>query len=284
MNRYEGRRAIVTGGGSGIGQATVLRMLAEGGIVAALLLVGFLATTLGALVSVRRRGGGEAAVVATAAIVVSTYFFLHASFDWLEEFPALLVPAFALPLVALTATAQRSAARPSGGGARLAAATGIVVVGVAIAVLSVQYIAVRYYERAGRVGAANAAAAFKDLESAAALNPLWIQPYLREGALAVKLDDRAHARAAFANALDVEASWYAHLELGLLEAQVGRFRRARRQLELAADLSAHDEFVTKARRLVRERRRIDPAKFNNDIGKRLQELLGSPGAPANRSR
>ncbi|MFG3143080.1 SDR family NAD(P)-dependent oxidoreductase [Streptomyces sp. NPDC048243] len=35
MNRYEGRRALVTGGGSGIGQATVERMLAEGGHVVA---------------------------------------------------------------------------------------------------------------------------------------------------------------------------------------------------------------------------------------------------------
>ncbi|WP_241480225.1 SDR family NAD(P)-dependent oxidoreductase [Nocardiopsis halotolerans] len=35
MNRYEGRRALVTGGGSGIGQATVLRVLAEGGKVVA---------------------------------------------------------------------------------------------------------------------------------------------------------------------------------------------------------------------------------------------------------
>ncbi|MDL9980477.1 SDR family NAD(P)-dependent oxidoreductase [Microbacterium sp. ASV49] len=35
MNRYEGRRVLVTGGGSGIGQATVLRMLAEGGRVVA---------------------------------------------------------------------------------------------------------------------------------------------------------------------------------------------------------------------------------------------------------
>ncbi|TNM39808.1 SDR family oxidoreductase [Nocardioides albidus] len=35
MNRYDGRRALVTGGGSGIGQATVLRLLAEGGSVVA---------------------------------------------------------------------------------------------------------------------------------------------------------------------------------------------------------------------------------------------------------
>ncbi|MFI9624371.1 SDR family NAD(P)-dependent oxidoreductase [Streptomyces sp. NPDC052042] len=35
MNRYEGRRALVTGGGSGIGQATVHRLLAEGGRVVA---------------------------------------------------------------------------------------------------------------------------------------------------------------------------------------------------------------------------------------------------------
>ncbi|MFJ4712160.1 SDR family NAD(P)-dependent oxidoreductase [Streptomyces sp. NPDC088785] len=35
MNRYEGRRALITGGGSGIGQATVLRMLTEGGSVVA---------------------------------------------------------------------------------------------------------------------------------------------------------------------------------------------------------------------------------------------------------
>ncbi|MER5885218.1 SDR family oxidoreductase [Streptomyces sp. NPDC001941] len=35
MNRYEGRRVLVTGGGSGIGRATVHRILAEGGRVVA---------------------------------------------------------------------------------------------------------------------------------------------------------------------------------------------------------------------------------------------------------
>lgn len=36
MNRFDGRRVIVTGGGSGIGQGTVLRLLAEGGRVHAI--------------------------------------------------------------------------------------------------------------------------------------------------------------------------------------------------------------------------------------------------------
>ncbi|MCX4980464.1 SDR family NAD(P)-dependent oxidoreductase [Streptomyces sp. NBC_00572] len=35
LTRYVGRRALITGGGSGIGQATVLRVLAEGGRVVA---------------------------------------------------------------------------------------------------------------------------------------------------------------------------------------------------------------------------------------------------------
>ncbi|MCW2593342.1 MAG: dehydrogenase, short-chain alcohol dehydrogenase like protein, partial [Mycobacterium sp.] len=35
LQRYAGRRVLITGGGSGIGQATVLRILDEGGRVAA---------------------------------------------------------------------------------------------------------------------------------------------------------------------------------------------------------------------------------------------------------
>jgi NAD(P)-dependent dehydrogenase (short-subunit alcohol dehydrogenase family) len=80
MNRYEGRRALVTGGGSGIGQATVLRMLAEGGrVVAADVSAAGLADTVakaGAdaerLTTVEVNIGDEASVKAGVADAVKT--------------------------------------------------------------------------------------------------------------------------------------------------------------------------------------------------------------------
>ena len=95
-----------------------LRTLSEGGLVGILLLLGFLAVALGGLLSVRRRGRGDAALLAVAAVAVSIYFFIHASFDWLEEFPALAVPAFAFPLVALVAAAAAPGYVPSPGTTR----------------------------------------------------------------------------------------------------------------------------------------------------------------------
>ena len=78
MNRYEGRRALVTGGGSGIGQATVLRMLSEGGrVVAADVSAAGLADTVekaGAdaapLITVEVNIGDEASVKAGVAAAV----------------------------------------------------------------------------------------------------------------------------------------------------------------------------------------------------------------------
>ena len=251
-----------------------LRTLAEGGIVGILLLLAFLGVALGGLARVRRRGKVDAALVAAGAIGISAYFFLHASFDWLEEFPALVVPAVALPVVGLAATRTEPSPRPTGGRARAAALGGIALAGLVLALLASQFLALRYYERAGRVGAADPTLAFDDLDRAADLNPLWVQPHLRAGTLAVRIEDPARARAAFSEALEVEPNWYAHLELGLLEAQAGRFRRASRQLELARRLSVNDEFVAAARRLVLARERIDPAQFNADIARRLGDLLG----------
>ncbi|MEC7762145.1 MAG: SDR family oxidoreductase [Pseudomonadota bacterium] len=57
MNRLEGKRAIITGGGSGIGRATAQRMAAEG---AAVMVVGRTESTLEETVAVVREAGGVA--------------------------------------------------------------------------------------------------------------------------------------------------------------------------------------------------------------------------------
>ena len=141
-----------------------LRTLSEGGLVGILLLLGFLAVAFGGLLSVRRRGRGDAAVLAVAAVAVSTYFFIHASFDWLEEFPALAVPAFAFPLVALVAAAAAPGYVPSRGmgrGRRAGLVVAASLAGIAVAALAIQYLALRYFERAGRLGASDRGRCFR---------------------------------------------------------------------------------------------------------------------------
>ena len=89
-----------------------LRVMAELGIVGLLLLGGFVVAGPGRAAWLRRRLDGPAAALIASIVCASIYFFVHASFDWLEEFPALAGPAFALPLVAL------ALARPAPGVAR----------------------------------------------------------------------------------------------------------------------------------------------------------------------
>ncbi|GAA1166669.1 NAD(P)-dependent dehydrogenase (short-subunit alcohol dehydrogenase family) [Kitasatospora gansuensis] len=82
MNRFEGRRVLITGAGSGIGQATVRRILAEGGLVvgADVAETGLAATrelaaadgTDGRLTTLTVDIGDEASVLAGVAQAVGT--------------------------------------------------------------------------------------------------------------------------------------------------------------------------------------------------------------------
>ena len=120
----------------------------------------------------------------------SAYFFVHSSFDWIEEFPALASPAFALPLVALVVARPVHIGRPAGrsqprrAAGRALALAGFVAAAVALAPA---YLASRYDDRAARMWTANPEAAFEDLDQAARLDPLSARPELRAGTLAVDL-------------------------------------------------------------------------------------------------
>jgi tetratricopeptide (TPR) repeat protein len=244
-----------------------LRVMGELGLVGLLLLAGFLAASAGRAAWLRRRLDGLAAALVAAIVCLSAYFFVHASFDWLEEFPALASPAFALPLVALALASPATASgaqRPRAARVAGRLVTAGVLAAAALA-LSPAYLATRYDDRAARTWTANPEAAFDDLERASGLAPLSARPELRAGTLAVDLDQLGTARRHFTDSLGREDTWYAHFVLALIASQQGNKAEARREIRIAHTLNREDRFVSEAFRRVRRGRRLDPAAFNRDI-------------------
>ena len=132
----------------------------------------------------------EPAAVVAACVCASRVFFVHASFDWLDEFPALAGPAFALPLVALSLGSRADdARRVPVEGRRRPVLVGLGIVGLLAAALAVvpAYLAARYDDRAAAAWTAKPDLAFRDLERAADLAPLSARPPLRAATLAVEL-------------------------------------------------------------------------------------------------
>jgi tetratricopeptide (TPR) repeat protein len=249
-----------------------LRVLAEGGIAGALLFLGWLASMgIAIATSVRGRDRAERNVLAAGA-AAAAYFLVHASLDWLDQFPVLFGPAVALALVGL-ATAARPAARlaePSTAAApapwrrRALAVAGALVAVAAIASLAFPYLSERYADRGSRRWVSQPRQAYEDLDKAADLNPLSIEPLALKASIAMRRGDKAVARAALRESLHREDNWFAHFELALLDAQAGNFRRAGRQISRALELNDADPLVTEAQNRIRDRKPVDPAHFNRE--------------------
>jgi len=245
-----------------------LRALGEVGAVGFLLLVGLVVTLgVGAVSRWRKHEPYERSLIA-AALAVGTYLLAHGSLDWLDEYPALTLPAIGLPFAALTLHRpgrRRRSGRPkpfaqrSPWPARLAgAAVGVAVV-AALASLLPAWIAVRYEDRAHQAWTAAPAAAFDDLDRAAQLNRLSIDPLIAEGSLALQLGQTNRARSAFRRALEREQHWYPYLALAVLEARDRRFPAARSLLRRAAALDAMDPVIAYARARIDHDRPVDLA-------------------------
>jgi hypothetical protein len=225
-----------------------LRALSETGIVGALLFFGFLGVALRRAVAAARRE--PVATAALACLVGSAYWIIHASVDWLWEFPALAAPALALlglagGAVASASRAERSPRRRPGRVARPALVTGTATLAAAAAAaLAAPWVAVRQIDDAVAVAGTAPGRSSALLRSAARWNPLSDAPALTEAALAANAGDRVRERKALRAALSRNSSnWYAYLMLGIVAGQEHRRAAARANLERARSLSPSDNIV-----------------------------------------
>jgi tetratricopeptide (TPR) repeat protein len=229
-----------------------------------------LAAAAAVAVRMRRRldplqGGLVAACLATCA-----YWLLQGAVDVLLEIPAL--GAIALGLLGLASSSrageegapERAASQPGPRTWKLAAVGGAAVVLVSLSVmLALPWLSTMYVSSATHAWRTDPKLAYGRLERAASLAPLSSDPFEVEGSIALRRRDLARSRRAFERALARNpSSWYAHLELGLLEGSVGAYAAARKELAASLRLNPNERVTRLAWRLVRRRARIDPEVLN----------------------
>jgi O-Antigen ligase len=249
-----------------------LGVLSQTGIVGALLLGGALLAAIWAgVLALRRLPGAPERACAGAALAVFGYWLLHASVDWLWEFPAVTAPAIAMlglagALAPRPEPAERPEARPAQR-SRLAIVLAVVPLALVVsASFALPWIAERQVSKAAEVWRADPEAAFEHLDRAERLNPLATTAPLTEATIALRLGRAEHAESALRDALERErANSYALFELGLIAAARGERQEATRLLAETLRHSPRDVVVRDALADVRAGRRIRLDRINHAI-------------------
>lgn len=258
----------------------VLGVLAQTGLVGTLLLLGALGAALAAGIAALRRGSalgsGLRGAAGAGAITVFVYFFLHASLDWIWEFPALGGVAFAMLGVA-TALGRRepSSPRPVRPRERVRGVAAVAVPGVVAGCLAASFMAPWLAEREMNAAGANwqggPSQALDRLERAAALNPVASDPYYRAGLISVYAGDLRTAEDRFKDALEREPrNAGAMRELGVIASERGFPIEAFRWLAMAAQLTPRDKITADALDAVTRLERLSVQDINDQILKRAR--------------
>ncbi|HEY6780384.1 MAG TPA: O-antigen ligase family protein [Thermoleophilaceae bacterium] len=252
-----------------------LGVLAQTGLVGALLLLAALVGGFVAALAAVRHGGRERAMAAAAALSISVYWLLHGSVDWFWEFPGLAGAAW-LGLGLAGALAPRSAVAPEDAVRRTLPHRLI----PALLALAALLLALSFAAPWGAELEIDAAAkrwvhdpdgAFERLDRADRLNPLSARADLTAGTIALRQGRLDRARAAFDSALERDPNnAYATLELGLLAAGAGQRREAERLLERAVAASPRDLLSRQALHAVRRGRDVSGDRFNRLLVERAR--------------
>ncbi len=240
-------------------------LLTGTGLVGVLLFASFLVV---AGIAALRRADPLVRGVSAGALGATAYWLLHGSGDWLWEFPSLGGAGIAaLGLAVGLNTTPRSDRRPRGRrvGVGLSA---LVSVAAALAALS---LLLPWWAQA-RVDSAlsswrgNPAKAFDLLAEARRVNPLSDTADVTSGTIAARVRDWPVMERSFRRAVERNPSnWYAHLELGVVVSQNGRFDEAIAELRRARALDPREPVIRFALQKALRRERIDPAVIDRAL-------------------
>jgi hypothetical protein len=260
-------------------QSVELRAFSETGIVGGLLFFGFLALAVRrALRAARRDAAGTAAL---ACLVGFSYWFVHASIDWLWEFPALAGAAFALLGLAAGSggPARRARAFVWVPRAALPAVAAAATAG-AVIVLGAPWISVRKTDAAIAIGAADAGPAYALLRSSARWNPISDAPAIAEATIAANAGDRSHEALALHAALKRNPwNWYTYFMLGIVAGREHRLATARAELDRARRLSPHDLVILYAQRRLGWGKPLTEAEVGSILRSTTRTLRGVSQRP-----
>jgi hypothetical protein len=254
-----------------------LRTLAQTGIVGTLLLLtAFGAAFLAAFRGLRAPSAVGRAVAAGGALCC-LYWIVHGSVDWFWEYPALGGAAFAGLGLAGAAAPRRdagaaAATRPPWR-VRATAPAAAVLVLAAVATFAFPWTADIEVRRARASWTTFPAAAYRQLDLAAKLNPLSEQPGLAAGAIAIRRGEADRARRAYAQALRRDPrNAYATLWLGAIASSRGERANADRLLQRALALAPTDP-PTQSAVARAAKGRIDLAAFDREISVFVGQLV-----------
>jgi hypothetical protein len=206
--------------------------LVEGGVVALLLLVLGIGLPLA---TVARRA--TVSLPGAALLAAATYWLVHSAVDWLWTVPAVTVPAVLLLGIGAAPEVPRPLSRAVGVAGALAAAA------LAVLAFAPPWLSARYTSRAYEASPGAAAA---DLRRARRLDPLAVEPYLAEAALAASPALRIAALERAVRKEPRRAELRYLLGRALLDA--GRARDARAELRQALRLYPRDDLARSALR------------------------------------
>ena len=232
--------------------------LAELGVPGLALLLCAVGSVGFAIARSRRHASEGARLALAAASLPAIYLLVHASFDWVSYFPALLVPAVGL---AGAAAGLRAPDAPGADQGRRRPAAIAVAALLAAAVVGLPLAASNWLvDRAYSTAPERPQQALSEARLAGDLDPFGPRPALAEGQVALEIGDLDSAEQAFSEAAARDsAAWYPRFELGLLEAGDGNRAVALGLLEQAAERNPRERLIDRAVRSVRSGRPLDPS-------------------------